>query len=283
MQSTYLAQAPTVSLHSLLGNSGSSKQAPVLDLNWEPFQAHVEAFLNAVDRYTSMAKGEIAKRATEHTSQIRSLAAEKEAVERGIHLEKEREGHMLETLETERRTLANRNSALSHLQSDMSKLHEKSTSLEAELNTLRKEVKTERAEKERQVKVLDAMKGRDGVELGSLEDAVGWKVEGVENDLLLMRFTLIDPEDPDREFSILVDVSKQQYSVPKCSPPIPTLPELVAQLYDDRNFFGFIKQVRKAFRGLLPPPTKTRSIFDDLSGPGARNLNLDGLKIAESS
>lgn len=27
-----------------------------------------------------------------------------------------------------------------------------------------------------------------------------------------MRFTLIDPEDPAREFSIIVDVSKQVYS-----------------------------------------------------------------------
>lgn len=27
-----------------------------------------------------------------------------------------------------------------------------------------------------------------------------------------MRFTLIDPEDPAREFSIIVDVSKQDYS-----------------------------------------------------------------------
>jgi hypothetical protein len=27
-----------------------------------------------------------------------------------------------------------------------------------------------------------------------------------------MRFTLVDPADPEREFSILIDVSKQEYS-----------------------------------------------------------------------
>ena len=27
-----------------------------------------------------------------------------------------------------------------------------------------------------------------------------------------MRFTLIDPSDPEREFSVLIDVSKQEYS-----------------------------------------------------------------------
>lgn len=79
-------------------------------------------------------------------------------------------------------------------------------------------------------------------------------------DLLLMRFTLIDPDDPEREFSIVIDVSRQEYSgefsfsidapgpeadcppVPNCSPPLPTLPELVRQLNTDRAFFEFIKR-----------------------------------------
>lgn len=32
-----------------------------------------------------------------------------------------------------------------------------------------------------------------------------------EEDKLLMRFTLLDPSDPDREFSIVMDISKSEY------------------------------------------------------------------------
>ena len=38
-------------------------------------------------------------------------------------------------------------------------------------------------------------------------------------DKLLMRFTLLDPADPDREFSLVLDISKQDYSGQSISPP----------------------------------------------------------------
>jgi kinetochore protein Spc25 len=73
-----------------------------------------------------------------------------------------------------------------------------------------------------------------------------------------MRFTLIDPADPDREFSLIIDVSNHEYSgefacaatvdsgltstVPNCSPPITALPDMLRQLNDDRDLYGFIKR-----------------------------------------
>jgi kinetochore protein Spc25 len=72
-----------------------------------------------------------------------------------------------------------------------------------------------------------------------------------------MRFTLIDPADPNREFSILIDISKQEYSsklvitkgrntaddlVPKVSPHLPQLSEMLSDLNEDRDFTGFIKR-----------------------------------------
>ncbi len=63
-------------------------------------------------------------------------------------------------------------------------MKEQSAALEAELNAVRKEVKVERTEKERQEKVLGEMRGKDGVELGQLEEAVGWRVEGVKGGFL---------------------------------------------------------------------------------------------------
>lgn len=81
----------------------------------------------------------------------------------------------------------------------------------------------ERAEKERQAKALEAQRERDGPELARMEDVLGWKIEGVKRgcrccaandseDLLLMRFTLVDPAEPLREFAICLDVSKQDYT-----------------------------------------------------------------------
>lgn len=80
------------------------------------------------------------------------------------------------------------------------------------------------------------------------------------DDKLLMRFTLLDPADPEREFSIVMDISKSDFSgvcpssschcsfcielmiVPNCSPPLPDLGELVSQLNADRDLSLFIKR-----------------------------------------
>ena len=84
-----------------------------------------------------------------------------------------------------------------------------------------------------------------------------------------MRFTRIDPTDPEREFSLVVDVSQQEYSgvfrpndplgkatdfdtVPNCSPPLPALPDMVRQLNTDREFFGFIKRGERSGAPLDP-------------------------------
>lgn len=124
--------------------------------------------------------------------------------------------------------VADLSASLSHLQSSLTKIKEKSSILDTELQSERKGVTAMQAEKERQTNVLNDMRGKDTTELKQLEEALGWKVEGIKRtsvstilgiisdicaeDQLLMRFTLIDPEDPAREFSIIVDVSKQDYS-----------------------------------------------------------------------
>jgi kinetochore protein Spc25 len=119
------------------------------------------------------------------------------------------------------------NQSLTHLHSNLSKVREESQQLESELQAIRSEVMTERAEKERQGKTLGAMKSRDEVDLKELQDAIGWKIEGsgrmsslIRNrdgadgveDQLLMRFTLIDPANPERGFMIVIDISKQDYA-----------------------------------------------------------------------
>lgn len=71
------------------------------------------------------------------------------------------------------------NASLSHLQNNLSKVREQSQQLEAELNAIRKEVTSERAEKERQGKTLASMKSRDQVDLDTLQEAIGWRVEGI--------------------------------------------------------------------------------------------------------
>nr|ODN89080.1 hypothetical protein L203_02491 [Cryptococcus depauperatus CBS 7841] len=269
---TYAMPPKPASLHALLETGNSQNGAPTLDLRWEPFQKHIEGFLNAIDAYTQAARTEIIARASDHMANIRELKADQEEMERRIQAEREREGEMLANLEQERHTIADLDASLSHLRASLDKTKEQSTNLEAELQAVKREVTLERTEKERQRNVLNQMRDRDTFELQQLEEALGWRVEGINQDQLLMRFTLVDPEEPAREFSIILDVSKHDYRIPSCDPPIPSLPELLRQLNSDRDISAFVKKgkynLRRGFRALIPNPPNPSTKFDDLSGPG---------------
>jgi kinetochore protein Spc25 len=154
-----------------------------------------------VDNYATAARNEIGERSFQHSQAIRDAQARKADTERQIAEERRKEGEMLASesrlclysvtsecahlltkylaLDDERHAIQEMNAALNHLRNNLSKVREQSQQLEAELNTLRKEVTTERAEKERQGKTLKDMKTRDQEDLDALQEAIGWRLEGI--------------------------------------------------------------------------------------------------------
>jgi kinetochore protein Spc25, fungi type len=132
-----------------------------------------------MDTYTSRARGEIVELATQHQTSVRNISAEKEETERRIQQERGREADMLSTLESERAALNELNASVGHLQASLSKVKEQSRAVEEELNGVRREVSTTRNEKIRQGTKLGEMRKRDEAEVGTLEDVLGWRVDGV--------------------------------------------------------------------------------------------------------
>lgn len=106
MPGTLLAP-PKISLQDILDTSVSGQ--PEINLEWEPFQTQVDAFLRAVswplrhytqltpqiDTYAVSAKTEIAARANDHVNVVRELNARTEEAERQIHREQQNEHEML--------------------------------------------------------------------------------------------------------------------------------------------------------------------------------------------
>lgn len=64
------------------------------------------------------------------------------------------------------------------------------------------------------------------------------------DNVLLMSFTQIDPSDPGKVYSLIIDMSQPDggYAVPNCDPPLPTIHELVKRLNEDKQFYAFVKR-----------------------------------------
>jgi kinetochore protein Spc25 len=104
------------------------------------------------------------------------------------------------------------------------------------------------------------------------EERLACKIEGVERDRLLVRFARLDPTDPEREASFVIDIATQTfkgiygfswlcastgayaddcYSVITASPQLPSMNILVSNLNESRDIYAFIRDVRAAYKVLV--------------------------------
>jgi len=98
------------------------------------------------------------------------------------------------------------------------------------------------------LRTLEEQISRIEPELQVFESLMGWSVESVQRDMLLFRFINVDPANPAREFSLVIDVSQKEYKVPTCTPLLPAMPDLVNTLNETGEFYTFVRNVRLAFR-----------------------------------
>ena len=70
---------------------------------------------------------------------------------------------------------------------------------------------TKRQEKEREENLLHSRAQGVNYKLRACEETLHGVIEGIADDQILLRFTHIDPSDPDREFSLVIDVSNKIY------------------------------------------------------------------------
>ncbi|KAF9348600.1 kinetochore-associated Ndc80 complex subunit spc25 [Mortierella sp. NVP85] len=130
---------------------------------------------------------------------------------------------------------------------DMKQKHE---ALMDQVATLRREVKAKREAKIAFKKALEQQALKNKPELASFESVLALRIVGVKEDQIGFVFTRINELDWEQEYSITVDVSQHEYAVAECSPMLPDLSSLVRYLNDTRDFYGFIKKVRKAFKDM---------------------------------
>ena len=129
-------------------------------------------------------------------------------------------------------------------------------------------------EKNQEISTLNTYASHISPEVQLCEGRLASTIEGVGKDRLLVRFSSIDPADPDREATFVLDISTQNYkgsftfivlsstSVPPplshcltpffvevitSSPSLPSMSILVNNLNDTRNIYAFIREVRAAY------------------------------------
>ncbi|KAJ2805260.1 kinetochore-associated Ndc80 complex subunit spc25 [Coemansia guatemalensis] len=206
-----------------------------------------EEFMRRVDEMVHELKRLIRDRKNEHTSQMAEWAERQSRMSADMSALEKENSSILSALKEEHSEENNLSNAVASLQikqkqSEQSadKLAEKKRALEVELARRQNAIAEKR-------QVLDAQKTKNAPEIEFFQNQMGISISSERKDMLTFAFTQISLSDPSRPFSISVDLSRREYSVTKCTPALANLQTHVDWLNMSRDFFGFLKRIRREF------------------------------------
>ncbi|KAG0249252.1 kinetochore-associated Ndc80 complex subunit spc25 [Mortierella polycephala] len=168
--------------------------------------------------------------------ELRVAIAEEAALAKALDKEKEEASNMTKTVQ--------------QLSARYEELRQTRSHLENQIIALQKEVTAKRDAKIALKKALDEQMMKNKPELAAYEATLGLRIVGVKEDHIGFVFTRLNELDWDKEYSITIDVSQYDFAVSECTPNLPELSSLLQHLNETRDFYGFLKRARKAFKDL---------------------------------
>ncbi|KAF9921724.1 kinetochore-associated Ndc80 complex subunit spc25 [Linnemannia zychae] len=238
---------------SLMPSKTSSLSTPTLptpQFDSDELLARAATFETEVSNAIQKMKAKI----IENTEQWVRETAEAREYDREVREETKiavaQEAILNKTLQKEKEEAMNMTKTIQQLSATYEEMKQTRALHEAQLEALRKEVKAKREAKIALKKALDEQVLKNKPELASYESFLSLRIVGVKVDHIGFVFTRISEQDWEREYSITVDVSQHDFAVSDCSPSLPELPALLRYLNETRDFYGFLKKARQAFKDL---------------------------------
>ncbi|CAE6464387.1 unnamed protein product [Rhizoctonia solani] len=184
---------------------------PTIPLYFESTLEKMTVFKNAVNAYVTSGQAEIARRQDKHKSVLRR--EHEKAVKMNAEIEQFRvdEMNLMKTLKREQEEKAEAEAKLAEYNAQLKDVEENRAAVDAELEDLRSRTDKLKLEKSQDLAKLEHQVALNEPEARALSDLLKWTVEGVQRDVLLIKFTHIDKSDWAREFSFVVDLSERTY------------------------------------------------------------------------
>ncbi|KAL1917888.1 uncharacterized protein VTP21DRAFT_3722 [Calcarisporiella thermophila] len=221
---------------------------PSANIRYDELRKKTSLFLKKFDMYVENEKNQILDKQEKWMQSIAESRERFASLKEQLEHYKKQEAALTETMEREQRELDDAQNKIYELSKQKESIEDRKAILQAQLDQIRVELKRKKDARIARIKALEAKKSRNEPELRCYEEKLAMKIHSVKSNWLKFVFTHINEKNWDKEYSFTVDVSERVYKVPKCNPQIENINELVAWLNETRDFFGFLKRIRKAFK-----------------------------------
>ncbi|KAG9001106.1 kinetochore-associated Ndc80 complex subunit spc25 [Tulasnella sp. JGI-2019a] len=220
---------------------------PTIDTHYNQCGLMLKEFTNAIQSHVAKAKEEIKSRKDSHMKKMVEAEETMKETEKEIHELGLKEAKMIELVKHERAEILELEGHVASLEKQKANTEEEIARREDDIQEVKKKIISRKGVLSRDKEILYMYAKMTAREAQGLQSALGWIVEGVQQDLLLFRFTRIDPEEPEKEFTIVLDISTRSYRVTSSEPLLAVMPTLVDELNASRQFYDFARKLREAF------------------------------------
>ncbi|KAF9954774.1 kinetochore-associated Ndc80 complex subunit spc25 [Modicella reniformis] len=235
------------------GKSSNIPAPPVLpfpQLDTDELSARVATFTNEVNFAIQKIKTKIAENTGQWVQDAAEIRERDRELREDMRIAVAQEVALANAFKKEKEEASNMSKAVQEFAIQCEDMKQRHEALEEQVAILRREVKAKREAKIALKKALEEQVLKNKPELASFESILALRIVGVKEDQIGFVFTRISELNWDKEYSMTVDVSQHDYSVAECNPVLPEVQSLLRYLNDTRDFYGFIKKVRKAFKDL---------------------------------
>ncbi|KAH3681885.1 hypothetical protein WICPIJ_007191 [Wickerhamomyces pijperi] len=208
------------------------------------------------DRFGSFVKTQrrqVQQAHIEHTQQIKDLRTQLKAIEENIEELEVLETQLLKELETNNEELQQTESRLAADRTRYAEIEEERKYLQRQHDEFEDKLQSRRAELIQAKLEKDQQNDQNLPEVELYERLLGIKIESIALDILKITLTNIDSAVPEKQYSITLDISEEEYKITESTPEVHESEEVqgfLTLLNDDGNIVLFLKRVRIVFKTL---------------------------------
>ncbi|PPQ66948.1 hypothetical protein CVT26_009979 [Gymnopilus dilepis] len=230
-----------------------SQPHPTVDLKSKELEERTRTFLKNLTNFKEKAINAITERRKHQSTEKKKILEKTRAVEAETNQCKLKEIELVAQLEREKEERKDAELSVAAFKRQLNTLRDKIASVDVDIEQYRVLTQNLRREKNKERSTLSSYNSHVFPELRSCEERLSCAIEGVEKDRLLVRFSRIDPAEPEKEASFVIDIASETFKIITASPHLPVMPILVNKLNEFRDIYAFFRDVRAAYVQLLDP------------------------------
>lgn len=215
-------------------------------------EARLEELSDKFNTFITRQKTEIIRSKEDYTNKLKQLRNEHKEIQKSLQSLAAREAELNKVIEREIHDSNISQTRLNELKVKEKSLIEERKSLEKSVGELQEKVSRRREELSKLKLNQEKQAEINLPETMIYEQLLGFKIEGLKDDILKFVFQNIDSKDTKRLFYIVLNVSERLYKVEETNPSLPELElnDALQEFNSSRDLTRFLKIIRIAFKKL---------------------------------